>query len=180
MKKNIDNDELIITNNIDDNTIQVVAAAENDNNDAGEGGKKATKKDITDNEKVAKTDFRTLVRENITEEDEPLSPRLTLMKALGVDFISAQLLRRNIWLILLIAVFAVIYISNRYSCQNSMVEIDKLTKELKDAKFKALSTSSELTEKSRESTVLRQLKECGDSTINIPDVPPYLINVPEK
>lgn len=55
-------------------------------------------------------------------------------------------------------VFVIIYISNRYNIQNDIIELDKLQKELQDTKYKALSTSSQITEKSRESNVLDMLK----------------------
>ena len=53
--------------------------------------------------------------------------------------------------------FVIIYISNRYNIQHDIIELDKLQKELQDTKYKALSTSSQITEKSRESNVLDML-----------------------
>ena len=50
---------------------------------------------------------------------------------------------------------------------------------LKDAKFKALSSSSTLTEKCRESHVLDILKQSNDSLLHQADQPPYIIEVPE-
>ena len=61
-----------------------------------------------------------------------------------------------------------------------MIEVDKLNKELKDAKYKALSSTSLLTEKSRESNVLEMLKNTNDSVIKIANQPPYIITVPEE
>lgn len=60
------------------------------------------------------------------------------------------------------------------------MEIDKLKKELKDVKYKALSTSSRLTEISRQSHVIDRLKENRDSTLHIADQPPFIIQVPEQ
>ena len=60
-----------------------------------------------------------------------------------------------------------------------MLTIDKLENELLDAKYKALSSSSTLTEKSRESHVLEALKQNRDSLLHISDQPPYIVNVPE-
>ena len=73
-----------------------------------------------------------------------------------------------------------LYISNRYSCQRSLIEIDRLNKELLDAKYKALSSSSLLTEKSRESHILELLKANRDSTLHSPEQPPYIITIPEN
>ena len=104
----------------------------------------------------------------------------TLRMILGGDILSAQLLRRNVWLIMLIVGFMVIYITNRYSVQKSLLEIDKLNSQLTDAKYRALSTTSELTEECRESHILELLKNSKDSVLKIPNQPPYIINVPDK
>ena len=60
-----------------------------------------------------------------------------------------------------------------------MLEIDKLNIELQDAKYKSLSSASELTERCRESNVLNMLKTNKDSLLKMPAQPPYIINVPE-
>jgi hypothetical protein len=60
-----------------------------------------------------------------------------------------------------------------------MIAIDKMEKELLDAKYKALSSNSTLTEKCRESHVLDALKHNKDSVLHVSDQPPYIINVPE-
>jgi GTP-binding protein HflX len=59
-------------------------------------------------------------------------------------------------------------------------KIDKLENELKDAKYKALSSSSSLTERCRESQVLRTLRENHDSLLHISTQPPYIINIPKQ
>ena len=76
-------------------------------------------------------------------------------------------IRRQVPLFLLITVFLVIYVSNRYSCQKYLIEIDQLNKELIDAKYRALSSSSQLTERCRESHVLDLLKNNQDSLLKI-------------
>ena len=124
--------------------------------------------------------FREVLREQIHEEEQAQSPTFSVIKVLGGDFFTSQILRRQIWLMLLIFVFMILYVSNRYSCQKSMLEIDNLQKELQDAKYKALSTSSSLTERSRQSKVLDMLKENNDSVLHIATQPPYIINVREE
>ena len=99
---------------------------------------------------------------------------------MGGDILNTSTIRRQIWLLLLIVLFIVIYISNRYSCQRNLIEIDKLQTELKDARYKAQATNNRFIEMSRESRVLEQLKACKDSTLHMSNQPPYLINVPEK
>lgn len=81
------------------------------------------------------------------EDEAPLSSSFTLRKILGGDILTAQVIRRQIWLIVLVVFFIIIYISNRYSIQQDMIEIDQLQEELQNAKYKALSSSSQITEK---------------------------------
>ena len=114
------------------------------------------------------------------EEEASGSASLTLRKILGGDILTAQIIRKQIWLFILIVFFVIIYISNRYSIQKDLIELDQLQKELQDTKYKALSTSSQITEKSRESNVLEVLKHSKDSILHIATQPPYIINVPEE
>ena len=114
------------------------------------------------------------------EEEASGSASFTLRKILGGDILTAQIIRKQIWLFVLIVFFVIIYISNRYSIQKDLIELDQLQKELQDTKYKALSTSSQITEKSRESNVLEVLKHSKDSILHIATQPPYIINVPEE
>lgn len=124
--------------------------------------------------------LKTVIREQATEDELPLSKNLTLKKILGGDILNTSTIRRQIWVILLATLFIVVYISNRYKCQQDLILIDKLDKELKDAKYRALSSSSELTQQTRESKVLEQLQNDKDSTLHIATQPPYIINVPNN
>ena len=128
----------------------------------------------------AREELRRIVQEQAREDELPLSTDFTLKKILGGEFLTAKLLRQQIWLGLLIAAFTIVYISNRYSCDQQRIEISKLTKELEEAKFKAMSSTSEFTEVSRESNVLEMLRKNKDSVLHIPTQPPYIINVPEQ
>ena len=118
-------------------------------------------------------------KEQAREDEAAQSATFTLRRILGGDFLTTQMLRRQIGVILLCVFFIIIYISNRYSCQKKMLEIDKLNIELQDAKYKSLSSASELTERCRESNVLNMLKTNKDSLLKMPAQPPYIINVPE-
>ena len=118
-----------------------------------------------------------LIKEKAKEEDPKLTPTLTLRTILGGDFLTADMVRRQIWLFVLMVVFTVLYVAFRYQCQQDMIAIDKLEKEVLDAKYKALSSSSALTEKCRESHVLDALKQNKDSLLHIADQPPYIIYI---
>ena len=120
-----------------------------------------------------------VLKERATEDEAPLSRTFSLKRILGGDILYTSFIRRQVWLFLLIAMFMVVYIANRYSCQQDIIEIDKLQDELLDAKYKALSSNSQLTEKSRQSNILDMLKNNKDSTLKLPTQPPYIITVPE-
>ena len=119
------------------------------------------------------------IKETVKEEDPKLSSSLTLRTILGGDFLTAEMVRHQIWLIVLIVLFAIVYVAFRYQCQQDMIAIDKMEKELLDAKYKALSSSSTLTEKCRESHVMDALRNNKDSVLHVAGQPPYIINIPE-
>ena len=124
--------------------------------------------------------LKAVIAKQAIEEEASGSAGFTLRKILGGDILTAQIIRKQIWLFILIVFFVIIYISNRYSIQKDLIELDQLQKELQDTKYKALSTSSQITEKSRESNVLEVLKHSKDSILHIATQPPYIINVPEE
>ena len=133
-----------------------------------------------DNNDKEKQELKEVIAQQAIEEEAPQSSNFTLRKILGGDILTAQIIRRQIWLVILVVFFIIIYISNRYSIQKDLIEIDQLQKELQDAKYKALSSSSQITEKSRESNVLDMLRNNKDSILHIATQPPYIINVPEE
>lgn len=124
--------------------------------------------------------IKAAIEEQAREDEQPQSSNFTLRKILGGDILSARFFRNNIWLIITIVIFTIIYISNRYSVQKYLIEVDKLQNELEDAKYRALSSSSQLTEKTRESHILEILKTRKDSVLKMSDRPPYIIDIPEK
>ena len=124
--------------------------------------------------------IKAAIEEQAREDEQPQSSNFTLRKILGGDILSARFFRNNIWLMITIVIFTIVYISNRYSVQKYLIEIDKLNNELEDAKYRALSSSSQLTEKTRESHILEILKTRKDSVLKMSDRPPYIIDVPDK
>jgi cell division protein FtsL len=137
------------------------------------------KKDVVETKEQTKNTIQ-MIKEKVQEDDPRPSSTVTLRTILGGDFLTAEMVRHQIWLIILIVVFAIIYVAFRYQCQQDLITIDKKEKELLDAKYKALSSSSTLTEKCRESHVLDALKNNKDSVLKISDQPPYIINIPDE
>jgi hypothetical protein len=119
------------------------------------------------------------LRQSVSEDDEAPTGSLTLKKVLGGDILSAEMVRSQVWLIMLVAVFITVYVASRYQCQQDLLDISSLEKELTSVKTQALSTSSLLTERSRESHVTKALKAMGDSLLKSSQQPPYIIEVPE-
>lgn len=120
------------------------------------------------------------IKATAKEEDAKPSQQVSLRTILGGDLLTTEVVRAQIWLFVLVVFFATIYVAFRYQCQQDMITIDRLEGELKDAKFKAMSSSSTLTEKCRESHVLDILRQNKDSLLHQADQPPYIIEVPEE
>lgn len=154
---------------------------EKDSNKPQDGNKPqdSDKPQDDDNETGPLKSFAEMVKERATEGDSKPNAATNLRSIINGDMLNAKVVRNQIGVFFLITFFVFIYISNRYACQRNLVKINKLTKELTDAKFRALSSTSELTEKSRESRVLDMLRACQDSTLHIASQPPYIITVPK-
>lgn len=134
-------------------------------------------------EAVEETQTTTLetLRQKVREDDPRPTSSVSLRAILGGDILNAQFFRRQLWLILLVVAFLICYVAIRYQCQQDIIAIDRLEKELQDARYKQLASSSSITEKCRESHILEMLKTANnDSLMQISDQPPYVINVPRK
>lgn len=113
-----------------------------------------------------------------TEEDENKnSSSSSLRSILGGDFLTAKMVRGQLGLIILIAIFFIFYINNRYKNQAELIEIDNLKKELDDARFRALTRSSELTSRSRQSYIEDYLRSNKDSLLQISSSSPFVIKL---
>jgi len=142
--------------------------------------KTATAPETADDDLDSAPSLRTIIRQQAIEDELPLTKNVTLGKILGGEMLNTQFLRQQIWVIVLITLFIIVYISNRYKCQQNLIKIDNLQSELEDAKYRALSSSSDLTQQTRESKVLERLHNDKDSTLHIPTQPPYIITIPNQ
>ena len=121
----------------------------------------------------------TRMRESASEDDEAPVGSLTLKQIVGGDYLFS-LVRHHIWLIMLIVLITTVYVGVRYQCEQDVLEIDQLEKDLVNAKYKAMSSSSSLTELCRQSNVLKVLHENADTLLQFSDQPPYIVDVPEE
>lgn len=102
---------------------------------------------------------------------------ISLRTILGGDLLAGKWFRRQIWLIVLIAFYIIIYVSNRYACQQEMIESTRLADTLLDRRYKALTSSSQLKEMTRRSKVEENLE---DSTLHTPTEPLYNLKIEEE
>ena len=92
----------------------------------------------------------------------------------GGDILATDFFRRQTKLVVLIMTLVIFYIHNRYACQQQMIEIDRLKKELTDIKYDALTRNSELMERSRQSRIEEYISN-RESELQTATQPPYVI-----
>ncbi len=109
-----------------------------------------------------------------TTSQQQDSSHITLKSILGGDILAHDFLRRQANLLILIVILTILYIDNRYSSQQELIEIDKLKKDLVDIKYDALTRSSELMEKSRQSRIEEYIST-EESHLQTATNRPYLI-----
>lgn len=119
---------------------------------------------------------RTSTEKATAKENTPTTTgkKLSIKNIFLGDFLINDFLRRQAKLLLLITIYTVIYISNRYSVQQEMIEIDRLKKELMDIKYDALTRSSELTERTRQSRI-EEYVSAEHSDLQTSTAPPFVI-----
>lgn len=111
---------------------------------------------------------------NNENTEQSKQPHITFKSIMGGDILAHKFLRRQTNLLILIVFLTILYIDNRYSSQQELIEIDRLKKELTDIKYDALTISSELTEKSRQSRIEEYLAT-ENTGLQTATTPPYVI-----
>ena len=129
-------------------------------------------------QKPKKADPLRHLKEQASEDDEAPIGTLTLRQIVGGDYLLA-VVRHYVWFIVLVVLLTCVYVGVRYQCQQDVIEISRLEHELIDAKFRAMSSSSDLTELCRQSNVLKVLSQNEDNQLKMAEQPPYIIDVGE-
>jgi cell division protein FtsL len=93
--------------------------------------------------------------------------------------VSEKIILRNLWYIILLTILGAIYIGNRFHAEKITREITRLTREVKDLKAEALSTSADLMYVSKQSEVYRMVREKGLDLEEL-KTPPYKLIVDKK
>ena len=108
-------------------------------------------------------------------QKENASPKhMSIRSILGGDILANDFFKRQTSLLILIMILTILYIDNRYTSQQELIEIDRLKKELIDIKYDALTRSSELMEKSRQSRIEEYIST-EESHLETATNRPYLI-----
>lgn len=102
---------------------------------------------------------------------------LSLRTILGGDILAGQWFRRQFFFIVFLVAIAIVYVANRYACQQEMIDRINLSDSLLDARYKALTRSSELLERTLRSRVEEELT---DSTLRTPTTPLYLLKAEKE
>lgn len=77
------------------------------------------------------------------------------------EFLKEEFVVKQSRLIILIVILFIIFISNGYSCQKKLTQIEDLKMELHDIKYQNLNISTQLTSGSRQSQVEELLAKKG-------------------
>lgn len=83
------------------------------------------------------------------------------MYVLGGTVLTEDIIVKNIRFIIIIFVIVALYISNRFSCIEKRDRIDRLQRELIDAKYESNTISAELMSVSREMKVNELIQKYG-------------------
>lgn len=139
--------------------------------EGGDADKTQASKKCRDSYKDA--DFRSTLRElrsftSDESEDEYVNRKVTLSTILGGDILAGPWFRRQFVYIIMVLFMVIVYINNRYTCQQKMIEQRALNDTLLDRRYKALTRSSQLKERMRRSYIEEALTDTTLQTANTP------------
>jgi len=102
-----------------------------------------------------------------------------IKELLSGSMVSEKLILKNLGYVAFITLLAAIYIGNRFHAEKITRETSRLQKQVKDLRAEALATSADLMYVSRQSEVIRRVKEKG---LNLEEMktPPYKLLVDKK
>lgn len=132
--------------------------------------------DSNEGESVLKA-IRTLTADEDNAPTQTAHSKITLASILGGDILGGKWFRRQFWFIVMIVAMVIVYVSNRYSCQQEMIQTKMLTDTLLDRRYKALTRSSQLKEKMRRSVIEGSL---ADTTLQTANTPLFKVQVDDE
>lgn len=119
------------------------------------------------------------MKQQASESDEKPASTLRFRDILGGDVLWS-LVKHQAWLIILVVIITTAYVAVRYQCQQDAIDISRLEKKLVDAKYEALSSSSNLTRICRQGNVIDMLNREDTTRLRTSPPPPFIIEVPQQ
>ena len=87
--------------------------------------------------------------------------RKSFVHVFGGSVLTENFFLKNMKFIIVVVVIIFIFISHRYTVLQKMSDVERLQRELKDAKYESLTFSSSLTEASRQGQIEKRVQEAG-------------------
>lgn len=87
--------------------------------------------------------------------------RKSFVHIFGGSVLTEDFFLKNMRFIVMLLVIIFVFISHRYTVLQKMSEVEKLQRELKDAKYEALTISANLTEASRQTEIEKRIEKEG-------------------
>lgn len=113
---------------------------------------------------------------NLISEDDDEKVDISFRSLIGGDIFAGKWFRRHFWYIVLCVLLCIIYTSNRYYCQKEIITQHQLDDTIRDRRYKLITISSQITEKTRRRTVEREL---ADTALKTSQSPIYLLPIEE-
>ena len=102
-----------------------------------------------------------------------------IKELLSGSMVTEKIILNNLWYVFLLTLLAAIYIGNRFHAEKITRETTRLEREVKELRAESLATSADLMYISRQSEVLRLVKEKGLGLEELKS-PPYKLLVERK
>jgi cell division protein FtsL len=102
-----------------------------------------------------------------------------IKELLSGSMVTEKIILNNLWYVLLLTLLAAIYIGNRFHAEKITRETTRLEREVKELRAESLATSADLMYISRQSEILRLVKEKGLGLEELKS-PPYKLLVERK
>ncbi len=115
-----------------------------------------------------------MLRSEDEQQDDTVQGKISWRGIVGGEFLLSPAFRRQVPLLILILLFTIVYIDNRFTVQQQIIEIDKKEKVLTEMKYIALTRSSELTEATRQSRIEEAINAYQSELVTATN-PPYLV-----
>lgn len=114
------------------------------------------------------------MEQDTTKKQKKYKSRIIINSLISGKIFRSELFIRNTGLLLLISLYAFIYVSNRYITRQEAAQIRELKAQVIDMRYKLLTLQSELSEKSRQSNIEKHIIE-NNSNLKTATRSPFII-----